>query len=82
MITKSTVEISKACSDIFQGKSLIEHSVWIKVLQGMFYQQDIDALSILIKNKSYLSRMRSVEERSKSRDAKRIRGRLAQFQAT
>lgn len=82
MMTKSNVEIFKTCTDIFQGKALLENAVWLKVLQSLYQQQDIDALSILIKNKSYLSRMRTEEERSKSRDGKRIRGRLAQFQQT
>jgi len=55
---KSNIELQRVVTEIFAGKRSIDYNVWSKIISGLFQESEVEALNMLLKNKSYQSRMK------------------------
>ena len=93
---KNSQEALKAANDIIHGKNKMDHALWSKMLLSMYASTDIEAITILLKNKSYLTKLKeennqkpgdrrssaTSKNNSRATSKPRVRGRLQSVQGT
>jgi hypothetical protein len=93
-VSKSSHEVNKILIEVFNDRTNIDFCIWSKVVAQIFQSEDTEAVTMLIKNKTYQSKMKHERKRSSggsnsipgqntaARSKSRFRGRLASVQQT
>lgn len=54
----STQHVDRDSQDILQNRVKIEYQVWHKILISLYSNLDVEAMTMLLKNKSYVSKQK------------------------